>query len=123
MSKLAHLITATATGDVAASRKLKPNYINVDVEHSYDPHSYDVLYDIGMRLHKKTRIARSLSEQINAEAEQDMLTNVRRAMIEEVFGEFRHYLVEMRAALYDNDDYRIKTLLAEMEHQMFHEGI
>ena len=44
-------------------------------------------------------------------------------MIEEVFGEFRPMIIEMRAALYDEDTSRVRRLLAEMEHSMFADGI
>ena len=44
-------------------------------------------------------------------------------MIEGVFGEFHQMIIEMRAALYDEDTSRVRRLLAEMEHSMFADGI
>jgi hypothetical protein len=35
-------------------------------------------------------------------------------VIEEVFGEFRPMIIEMRSALYDDDKTRIRGLLAEL---------
>ena len=53
----------------------------------------------------------------------EALRDLKRAMIEEVFGEFRPMIIEMRAALYDEDTSRVRRLLAEMEHSMFTDGI
>lgn len=53
----------------------------------------------------------------------DVLKDLKSAMIEEVYGEFRWMIIEMRSALYDKDSRRVRTLLAEMEHKMFNEGI
>jgi hypothetical protein len=47
------------------------------------------------------------------------LNTVRRQVIEEVFGEFRPFIYEMNTALYDEDLTRIRTLLANLEQQMF----
>ena len=53
----------------------------------------------------------------------EALRDLKRAMIEEVFGEFRPMIIEMRAALYDEDTSKVRRLLAEMEHSMFAGGI
>jgi hypothetical protein len=45
--------------------------------------------------------------------------DMKRGIIEEVFGEFRPLIIEMRTALYDEDTGRLRTLLAELEQQMF----
>jgi hypothetical protein len=52
-----------------------------------------------------------------------MLFSVKRAMIEEVFGEFRPLIIEMRRSLYDEDTQRVRTLLARLEEQMFTDGV
>jgi hypothetical protein len=56
---------------------------------------------------------------IDAEKMADFMHNVKRSVIEDVFGEFRPLLIEMRTAIYDDDMTRVRTLLAQMENQMF----
>lgn len=53
---------------------------------------------------------------------EETLNDIRSALLEQVFGEFRPLIIEMRSALYDEDRHRIRTLLSELEHQMFHEN-
>ena len=53
---------------------------------------------------------------------EETFNDIRAALLEQVFGEFRPLILEMRSALYDEDRHRIRTLLAELEHQMFHEN-
>lgn len=49
--------------------------------------------------------------------------DLKRAVVEEVFGEFRQVLIEMRAALHDKDTTKLRGLLAELEKQMFIDGL
>ena len=49
--------------------------------------------------------------------------NVKRAVVEEIFGEFRHLITMMHIAIYDRDYEKARTLLAELENQMFKEGL
>jgi hypothetical protein len=56
---------------------------------------------------------------VDAEKLADFMHNVKRSVIEDVFGEFRPLLIEMRTAIYDDDMTRLRTLLAQIENQMF----
>jgi hypothetical protein len=59
----------------------------------------------------------------SVELRSEALRNMKRAMIEEIFGEFRPIILELRASVYDNDLTRMRTLLAELENQMFTDGL
>ena len=121
MSKLAKAINATVTGDVKATRDLKLNYL--EVSKTVSEAEYPRLakkYKIGVKLETSCW----LDERVGAHSSyQDMLFSVKRAMIEEVFGEFRPLIIEMRRALYDEDTQRVRTLLAWLEEQMFTDGV
>jgi len=121
MSKLAKAINATVTDDVKAARNLKLNYL--DVSKTVSEEKYPRLakkYEIGVKLAASCW----LDERVGANASyQDMLFSVKRAMIEEVFGEFRPLIIEMRRSLYDEDTQRVRTLLARLEEQMFTDGV
>jgi hypothetical protein len=60
-----------------------------------------------------------LSGKLDKEKLEDFMHNIKRSVIEDVFGEFRPLIVEMRTAIYDDDMVRLKTLLAHIENQMF----
>lgn len=48
---------------------------------------------------------------------------VKRAMIEEVFGEFRPMIYNLQAALYDRDTNEAEKIVQELDRVMFHEGL
>lgn len=117
MSKLAKAIDATTTGNVREARDLKLNYLDITEETSIVSHySLDKQYRIGVAFRQTIYI----SERDNFS---DAVLAVKRAMIEEVFGEFRPYIIEMQSALYVEDRARIRTLLAELENKMFADGL
>lgn len=51
------------------------------------------------------------------------LTDARRAVVHEVFGEFRGILNEIRLASYEMDYGKVRELVSEMENRMFVEGL
>lgn len=124
MSKLAAGIEATLTGNVKASRDLKLRY--TDIKKSVN--------DIGnpfiqkqIRLSVKLQCVAWLDESLASSSiintHEELQKDLKRAMIEEVFGEFRPLIIEMRSAIWDEDTTRIRSLLAELEHRMFTDGI
>ena len=133
MSKLAKAIDATLTGDVKLARSLKLNYLSVEKisQELHDPMFFEKRIGIMLRAKLETKAYISSSDCISSSAAdhnnmiyiQKELRDLKRAMIEEVFGEFRPMIIEMRAALYDEDTSRVRRLLAEMEHSMFADAI
>lgn len=122
MSKLAQAITAKITNERSISYKLPRTY-SVELERTSLGNFGDVLtgYDIGLVIHQRGYVNDSEKGKQNIHSE--MLYSLKRDIIEEVFGEFRPYIIEMRSALYDRDDTRMHTLLAELENKMFVEGL
>lgn len=118
MSKLAKAIEATLTGNVKAMRGLNLRYTEVTQQVNQNQIPVDLAKEflLQVKLHKKAFISDGKDAQF-------AMQDIKRAMIEEVFGEFRPMLIEIRSALYDNDMSRVRTLLAEIEHDMFHDGL
>ena len=51
----------------------------------------------------------------------ETIKEVKDHLIEQMFGEFRPIIIEMRCALHDRDSVRLRNLLAELEQKMFYE--
>lgn len=123
MSKLSQAIDYQFTGNKSYLEKPKNNYIDVSttvVDIGYPNIGRE--FKIGVKLQATkwvddTHLIRSNENEPAIVS--DVLHDLKRAMIEEVFGEFRPIIIEMRSALYDRDNTRVRTLLAEMEQKMF----
>ena len=127
MSKLSDAIDYEFTGNKSYLVRPKNNYLNVSttVQDIVYP-SIGREFKIGVKLQATKWVDDTCLIQSNENEPaivSDVLKDLKRAMIEEVFGEFRWMIIEMRSALYDKDNSRVRTLLAEMEHKMFNEGI
>ena len=53
------------------------------------------------------------------DAKEVAFKNIKRAMIEQVFGEFRPLIIELHSAVYSNDRHRVVELLNKLESEMF----
>jgi hypothetical protein len=118
MSKLAKVLQDAVTGNVRASRSPTNNYMDVSLHVKADPHHLSKEY-----LLKATFEAKAWLDDSDVNGRIGITYSLKRSILEEVFGEFRPYLIELRTALYDQDLNRAQTLLAEFEHQMFQEGL
>jgi len=124
VSKLAAQINGKLTGQVRAmDRDLKPaNFYSVDVAVG----TAGAYTQVTSGFAKQCKIGVTFEKYTWLYGEQEFgpaLSDLKRAMIEEVFGEFRPIILEMRAAIYDRDDARMRKLLAELENQMFVDGV
>jgi hypothetical protein len=123
MSKLAKAIDATLSGNKRASDI--PNFRYTDVKFEIAPTSYQYGIDREVRLGVRVQSNAWISEHDwdNPDTRTHSIMALKRAMIEEVFGEFRPMLIELHAAMYDKDLVRARTLVAELENQMFADGL
>lgn len=128
MSKISNLIDYTFTGEYGIQRKQKYNYLDAKLNVSNNGDPYNGItrqFKLGVKLEKVAWVDDNQLIKTNENEPaiiNDVLKDLKRAMIEEIFGEFRPMIIEMRAALYDRDDSRLRTLLAEMECSMFYDG-
>lgn len=53
----------------------------------------------------------------------EAIKDVRRAIIEEVFGEFRMSIIEAKHAAYNRDNEKVLAALHKLDREMFSEGI
>jgi hypothetical protein len=126
MSKLAKAIDATVTGDVKLARNYKSNYLSVEKisQEMHDPMFFEKRIGIMLRAKLETKAYISpFAMDSSSVPHTETLRDLKRAMIEEVFGEYRPMIIEMRAALYDEDTSRVRRVLAEMEQSMFADGL
>ncbi len=120
MSKFAEAFTAELTGDVKAKRMPR---LKTDMVHM--PH-HPFNLSKGLRISATFAHTAWLQDTINmseGQAIAEAAKDIRRAIVEDVFGEFRPLLTEMRTALYDADETRLRSLIAELENRMFVEGL
>jgi hypothetical protein len=121
MSKLAKQINAIFEGKITASRSMK--YVNVTKSVMDDPVSYNRHYKVSATFEQTRVVDRFGTDKFSDNISEEALKDIKRAIIEEVFGEFRPLLYEMKAAIYDEDFYRLRETLAKLEIEMFHDGI
>ena len=119
MSKLSKAISEAYTGEVrAAKNNLKYVEVNssiTDVKATVDRHYvFDIVAKFGARGIISDSIKGSHSE---------VVKNVRRTVVEEVFGEFRPLINDLRIAMYRQDDHQAKAILDKLEYQMFQEDL
>ena len=124
MSKLSQMIDYSFTGDGTIGHQ-RPYYL--DVSRTVRE---DLSVPYGVRRHFKLTAKVETSAWLDEDyliqtaenqpaIRQHVLNDLKRAMIEDVFGEFRPLIIEMRAAIYDKDDTRLRNLLATLEQKMF----
>jgi len=121
MSKLAKAIKITQLNQYRPVSELNTNYLST--EFLTESLSIEELIRLQVTLKTDKWLNKSLTNQADIDLRYEIIKDIKRAMIEEIFGEFRPYLIELRSSLYDKDLSRARTLLAQMEEQMFVEGL
>jgi hypothetical protein len=115
MSKLSDAINYTLTRDIKAARSLDLKYTTVTVDMAeVAPLTYNTAkkFVLGVKLYTEAWIR---DDYVIKEA----LKDVKRAMIEEIFGEFRPLIADLRVATWNDDTMRVRELLNELEEKMF----
>ena len=123
MSKIARAIAATGTGNYAAPTKF--NYTDVTMKSTKVPGTWgDIVtqYRIEARLGADAWVSPETIVNNEQNALEHAIMSIKRAVVEEIFGEFRPIIYQMNTALYEKDTVRLATLLATLEHQMFTDG-
>jgi len=122
MSKLSKAINATYYRDKAVPSDLHLNCIDIDMTiepvNTYEMRRYRV-YDVRANFAVKKVV--DFNGGNDYKIHNDTLKDIKTCIVEEVFGEFRQNIVEMRMALYQKDDSKMKDLLLKLEQQMFQE--
>lgn len=121
MSKLANEIVAQLTNDVKAKQM---RYVTVDT-HEAPRNQFSLArgVNLGVTFRHTAWLDEQLTNKPEGQQYADAIIDIKRAIIEDVFGEFRPLIIEMRSALYDADTTRLRKLIAELENQMFVDGM
>jgi hypothetical protein len=124
MSKLAKCIDAKILFDEYRAAKLPtPKYFDVGIEAKEVVLDYKREVQVRIGTHFECRVWITDAELKQSDAAiTSAKTRIKRAMIEEIFGEFRPLLHEIVVASYDGDMHKMRELIQNLEHQMFVEG-
>lgn len=119
MSKLAKTLVEHMTG-VRVQNKIpcmSVDYNSIEVQSFYPvPINMELIqYSLSVKFEKTFTVSRGKL----GEAIKDM----RRAVIEEVFGEFRMSIIEAKHAAYNRDYEKVLDALHKLDYEMFSEGI
>ena len=118
MSKLSKLITATITGQKAVVNKP----YNVNMLYSTHPGEYwGQPYSVKVRFMAMLGTEHYIPQEIteDLEAISHILDEIRKDVVDEVFGEFRRPLREIRYALYEHKYEDAIKKLSALEEEMF----
>jgi hypothetical protein len=124
MSKLAKAIDYQKTGNVSASQNFGYNYTDISLRAQKVDFAYEYKIEVNLSTRKWFDETSLISTNENESAiRQEVYSSIKRAMIEEIFGEFRPIIIELQSAIYDKNLDRMRRLTAELEHKMFIEGL
>lgn len=124
MSKLAKAIDYQRTGNVAALSCLGYNYTDISFHSQKVDFAYEYKIEVKLSARKWFDETALISSNENlSTTRQEVYSSIKRAMIEEIFGEFRPIIIELQSAIYDKNLDRMRRLTAELEHKMFIEGV
>jgi hypothetical protein len=119
MSKLLDQFHTSITDRVRAVRtKSAIKNLEVDAIYQEDPHRFAKQAKVFATFEYIGWIDHGVKGP-DAEKMADFVYGVKKSVVEDVFGEFRPLIIEMRTAIYDEDTTRLRTLLAELENKMF----
>ena len=118
MSKLAKALQFNQVGRVP-----KQSMDFVSAELSVGNLAWDTEYKLTARLQAKAVLTQEALEDSTLDIIQQTKQQLQRLIVEEVFGEFRDLLHDLRKALYNQDCRQATTILNKLHNQMFHEGI
>lgn len=123
MSRLIELVNSKFTGVQKAGLDMKYSNVNVEYGPEYDfslksngdYRYYQIRVDVnfGALGYVKTRNAQKNSDY------EIVVYDIKRGLAEEVFGEFRPILMDMRRLIYEQDMTKLREKINELEAQMF----
>ena len=113
MSKFARQLESIATGDKIIKSGNSKVTLSTQQSHNIVHEEYKL----------STKFSVDFFMPHGAENKEEIVRIMKRSMVEEVFGEFRPIIIQMHTAIYDKDTTRLATLIAQLEHEMFVDGI
>jgi hypothetical protein len=120
MSKIIKLLEAKLTGDQRAGQQLAMNYTGYNIEYN-NGISSDRDYQISVyaRFGAKGWVSNRDYLKDGDLTHNYVVRDIKRGLVEEVFGEFRPYLMDIRRALYEHNFELVREKLNELETEMY----
>jgi hypothetical protein len=118
MSKLSKMLLAEYTHDRKAVTDLNMDYTKVDYVYERTTpviHDYSVKISAGINAFGYVRG----SEKSENLQHHYVIKNMKKSIIEEMFGEFRPIIMDIRRSLFERDCYKAEMLLDKLQEQMF----
>lgn len=120
MSKLREHLDSTVF-PVRLPKALKPIFDYVQTNASIHPTPYDEQLVVDTRIRMSTCITHDLLAD-KPSIRSTVIEQMKDAIIEEVFGEFRKPLRDLRLAIYRNDEVEALKILNKLMDQMYNEA-
>jgi hypothetical protein len=76
-----------------------------------------LLYKLGVKLEVQYQVSEYTDKKSISQV--DMVADLKRNLIENMFGEFRPHILDLRSALYDRDIEKAVTIAHRLEKQMY----
>lgn len=119
MSKLSDAINAELIPDkrkaVSNTKTFTATYNNEMVE--LFSTEYFIRASIGVNFKQDIWVKKE--DWFNSDIRDEIVRNIKEAMVEEIFGEFRSTLKEIRLATYEEDNNKVRVLVNKLYEQMF----
>ncbi len=123
MSKLAKAIDYQRTGNASAPQNFGYNYTDISFHAQKVDFAYEYKIDVKLSCRKWLDETSLITNENESAIRQEVYSSIKRAMIEEIFGEFRPIIIELQSAIYDKNLDRMRRLTTELERKMFIEGV
>lgn len=120
MSKIIKLLEAKLTGNQRAGDQLAMNYTGYNIKYDNSIH-LDRDYEISVyaRFGAKGWVSNLDYLKDGDLAHNYVVRDIKLGLVEEVFGEFRPYILDIRRALYERNYELVREKLNELESEMF----
>lgn len=120
MSKIGDTINYQLIGESESYRTLGLEFTDVSTEISDDHDICVKKFSVGVSLRQTAHILfHSLEYSVGDLIIDETIKEIKSAMIEEIFGEFRPDILKIRTALWEQDLAKARQSLIDLEHKMF----
>jgi hypothetical protein len=120
MSKIVDAINYQLIGESESYRSLGLEFTDVSTEISDDHDICVKKFSVGVSLRQTAHISfHSLEYSVGDLIIDETINEIKAAMIEEIFGEFRPDMWKIRTALWEQDLAKARQSLIDLEHKMF----
>jgi hypothetical protein len=114
MSKLAKALEPAQTGNKIADQNIRHMQVISSIAESS---SNFTSTEVQLKAEFRTKVF--INENLSNESALEAIKDAKKAIIEDVFGEFRPFLLEAKVAIHQRDLHKALFILNELQQQMF----